>query len=340
MWQKKSNDKFKPFLTEDTTHSIEVATNQDRLRADKAILSCLGKTISRNQLHRLFAAGLVWREEQALRKSDKVFAGELLQLTVPAVCEPTLRPVPIPLKVIYEDHAIIAINKAPGMVVHPGAGTGDDTLVHALLFHCSGNLSGIGGVARPGIVHRLDKETSGVIVAAKTDAAFEGLARQFAERQTRKTYYAIVSRIPAPRKGRVEAPIGRHPVSRLKMSIRPDGREAISEYEVEKEFPPSAAMCRVRIHTGRTHQIRVHLASLGHPILGDTLYGYKASATIQVPRILLHAFELILQHPVSGETLFLRAPLPPDMAEFPSCPNAHTKLASPSANQLNPKSSD
>jgi 23S rRNA pseudouridine1911/1915/1917 synthase len=169
-------------------------------------------------------------------------------------------------------------------------------------------------------VHRLDKETSGVIVAAKTDAAFESLARQFAERETRKTYFAMVSGIPKTPAGRIDAPIGRHPVHRLKMTVRQDGRSALSEWEVEKTYGLEAALCRIRIHTGRTHQIRVHMASVGHPLLGDALYGYRPArhaAGVSVPRILLHAWELAIKHPVSLQPMAFQAPLPTDFEVFP-----------------------
>lgn len=297
--------------------SIEIPQEHDRLRADKAVHAAHGE-ISRSQIQRLFEKGLVWREEQALAKSDRVYAGDIISYSIPPPQPLDLRPIPIPLDVLYEDEHMIAINKRPGMVVHPGAGTGEDTLVHALLHHCSGQLSGIGGVERPGIVHRLDKETSGVIVAAKSDAAFAGLSKAFSERQVDKIYLALASGAPKLPGGRIEAPIGRHSVHRQRMTVRDDGRIAISDWEVASRFDNSATLFKVRIHTGRTHQIRVHLSHLGWPIAGDATYGWRDRdwpLPQPPPRILLHAWQLSLKHPVTHAPLELEATLPDDFAQ-------------------------
>lgn len=292
---------------------FEVPAEWHRKRADKALATHLTEQ-SRSQVQKLFDAGRVWREDEAIDKGDKVFVGDSLTF-LPLELQPLeLRPVELPLAVLWEDDDLIAINKAPGMVVHPGAGTGEDTLVHALLHYCQGQLSGIGGVERPGIIHRLDRETSGIIVAAKTDRGFQGMARLFLERKLAKIYRAMVVGVPSREKGSIEAPIGRHPVHRTKMAVREDGRPAHSEWLMERTIGDDFALLEVRIHTGRTHQIRVHLSHLGHPLMGDPLYGFKPQkCLIQIPRVMLHASELRFAHPLTGAAMDLRAPLPMDM---------------------------
>ena len=282
-------------------------------RADR-VLSAAFPQFSRAFLQKLFEEGLVWREGEALLKKQKLQPGDCVTFTVPPARPLALRPVDIPLSIIHEDEHIVVVDKAPGMVTHPGAGTGEDTLVHALLHHCRGQLSGIGGVERPGIVHRLDKETSGLIVAAKTDAAFQGLAEAFAGRALTKEYQALVSRVPKAAGGSIDQPIGRHPTHRTRMAVVRDGRRALSDYTVEASWGDLASRLRVRIHTGRTHQIRVHCSWLGHPLLGDTLYGWTPAKTpgIAVPRVMLHAHRLQLNHPVTRKPLRLEAPLPGD----------------------------
>jgi 23S rRNA pseudouridine1911/1915/1917 synthase len=199
------------------------------------------------------------------------------------------------------------------MVVHPGIGTGEDTLVHALLAHCAGGLSGIGGVERPGIVHRLDKETSGLLVVAKHDEAHRALADQFASRTLRKEYLALVAGVPAAERGSIDRSISRHPVHRHRMTTGEGGRPSRTDWEVEKKFALRVALVRCRIHTGRTHQIRVHMKSLGHPVLGDTTYGWKPDPALPAPpRIMLHAEHLVFAHPMSGKEMDLHAPLPAD----------------------------
>lgn len=297
--------------------TVEVGPELDRWRADKA-LHALHPDLSRTRCQRLFAEGLVWRDQEALGQSDKVRSGDWLVFTIPEARILPLRPVDLPLRVIFEDADFIAIDKASGMVVHPGAGTGEDTLVHALLFHCQGQLSGIGGVERPGIVHRLDKETSGVVLAAKTDAGYAGLSRQFVERTLEKEYLALVRGVPLPAQGRIEEPIGRHPVHRQRMTVLAGGRVALSEWRREETFGQWAALLRVRIHTGRTHQIRVHLAHTGHPVVGDDTYGWRPPDGWKwaAQRVMLHASRLVLAHPVHGTKMVLEAPLPGDFSEL------------------------
>jgi len=202
------------------------------------------------------------------------------------------------------------------MVTHPGSGTGEDTLVHALLHHC-GALSGVGAPDRPGIVHRLDKETSGLIVVAKTDAAHHGLAAAFSGRETYKRYAALVLGLPKRSSGCCAEPIGRHPVVRTRMAVVPSGRSARTDWNLERTFGKRAARLGCVIHTGRTHQIRVHLSHLGHPLLGDDSYGFKPARLpdVAVPRVMLHATELRLPHPSGSKELRLSAPLPGDFLQ-------------------------
>jgi 23S rRNA pseudouridine1911/1915/1917 synthase len=232
------------------------------------------------------------------------------------------QPEDIPIAVVYEDARLLVVNKPAGLVVHPGAGTSRGTLVNALLRHVR-DLSGVGGVLRPGIVHRLDRGTSGLLVVAKDDETHRALVRQFAGRTVEKEYLALVLGVPARLSGEVDAPIGRDPVHRQKMSVRaPRGREARTSWRVDERFD-GAALLRVRIHTGRTHQIRVHLASIGHPVAGDAVYGGTRTpssrraaareALLSLERPALHAARLSFAHPASGERLACEAPLPRDI---------------------------
>jgi 23S rRNA pseudouridine1911/1915/1917 synthase len=286
-----------------------------RGRVDKVLASLLPE-FSRARWQKVLAEGRVWREEIPLVQKDSVFPGDVLSYSIPENKVLPVRPVPMELDILHEEADFLVLNKRAGIVVHPGAGTGEDTLVHGLLHHCKGNLSGIGGTERPGIVHRLDKETSGLLLVAKSDAGYQGLARQFAERSLKKVYICYVVGVPEPRQGRIEAPIGRHPTQRTRMAVREDGREAVSEFEVEEVFGKLASRVGVRILTGRTHQVRVHLKAIGHPLLGDHLYGGRRVESFPVPvnRVLLHAAELELQHPITGAALRFEAPLPEDFA--------------------------
>jgi 23S rRNA pseudouridine1911/1915/1917 synthase len=244
-------------------------------------------------------------------------------VTVPDATPAAPQPEPIPLRVVHEDLSLLVVDKPAGLVVHPGAGTPSGTLVNALLARVA-DLSGIGGVLRPGIVHRLDRGTSGLIVVAKDDESHRALARQFAGRTVEKEYLALVLDSPSRTSGEISLPIGRDPVHRKKMSTRaPRGREARTSWKLEERFD-GAALLRVRIHTGRTHQVRVHLASIGHPVAGDPLYGgtrtpssrraaaREALASLRRPA--LHAARLAFAHPASGERLTFEAPLPADLA--------------------------
>jgi 23S rRNA pseudouridine1911/1915/1917 synthase len=287
-----------------------------RIRADKALAYAF-RDHSRMALQRAFDAGLVTLRGKPIKRDHGVSGGDELGFALPETKPAELKAVEIPLEVIYEDKHLLAVNKTAGMIVHPGAGTGEDTLVHALLAHCAGSLSGIGGVERPGIVHRLDRETSGLILVAKTDKAHRGLAEQFAERALEKEYVALVSGAPGLMSGSIRKPIGRNKHHRHKMAVVEEGqggRDAHTDWEVMEKFGDLAAQVRCLIHTGRTHQIRVHLNSLGHVLLGDVVYGWKPDPRLkaQPPRVMLHAAHLICTHPVTGKTLDLRAPLPTD----------------------------
>jgi 23S rRNA pseudouridine1911/1915/1917 synthase len=283
------------------------------VRADKALADAF-REHSRTALQRAFDGGLVSVGDRAIGRDHPVNAGDVIAFSLPETKPSELKAVEIPLDVIFEDKHLLAINKAAGMIVHPGAATGEDTLVHALLAHCKGSLSGIGGVERPGIVHRLDKETTGVIVVAKTDKAHRALADQFATRALKKEYLALVAGVPDLLSGTIDRAIARHPVHRHRMTVGEGGKPARTDWERVEAFGGIAALLRCEIHTGRTHQIRVHLKSLGHPILGDALYGWKPDARLarQPERVMLHAEHLVLTHPATGKALDLRAPPPKD----------------------------
>jgi 23S rRNA pseudouridine1911/1915/1917 synthase len=283
------------------------------LRADKALALAFPEH-SRTALQRAFDAGRVLQDGIAIKRDQAVAGGDVIEFSFPDVTPTELKAVDIPLDVLFEDKHMLALNKAAGMIVHPGAATGEDTLVHALLSHCADSLSGIGGVERPGIVHRLDKETTGVIVVAKTDKAHRALADQFATRSLKKEYLALVAGVPQLLSGTIDRAISRHPTHRHRMTIGEGGKPAKTSWERVETYGNIAALLRCQIFTGRTHQIRVHLKSLGHPILGDALYGWKPDSRLahQPERVMLHAEHLVLTHPISGKELDLSAPLPKD----------------------------
>lgn len=292
--------------------SYTIPEGSRRGRADKVLAGAFPEH-SRAAFQRALEAGLVKADGKIIGQADDVKAGQTLEFSFPETKPAELKPVDIPLDVIFEDKHLIVLNKPSGMVVHPGVGTGEDTLVHALLAHCAGELSGVGGVERPGIVHRLDKETTGLIVVAKNDAAHRALADQFASRTLKKEYLAIVAGVPNEGSGTIDRGIARHPVHRHRMTTGEGGRPAKTDWIVEKKFGEAAALVRCRIHTGRTHQIRVHLKSIGHPLLGDATYGWKQNPALPVPpRVMLHAEHLVFSHPVSAKVLDLTAPLPAD----------------------------
>ena len=297
-------------------NSYLVPAGGRRERADR-VLAVAYPEHSRAAIQRAMEAGLVKLDGKVIGQSQDVGPGQTLEFSLPETVAAKLRAVNIPLDVIFEDKHLIVLNKAAGMVVHPGTGTGEDTMVHALLSHCAGELSGIGGVERPGIVHRLDKETSGLLVVAKNDAAHRALADQFASRTLKKEYLALVSGVPKTDSGSIDRSIARHPVHRHRMTTGEGGRPSRTDWTVENKFGEQAALLRCRIHTGRTHQIRVHLKSLGHPLLGDNTYGWKQNPALPVPpRVMLHAEHLVFSHPVSGKVMDLTAPLPKDFKKL------------------------
>jgi 23S rRNA pseudouridine1911/1915/1917 synthase len=252
------------------------------------------------------------------KPSHRIHPGETVLLTIPPPEPSKVAPEAIPLDVLYEDDDLIVINKPPGLVVHPCPGHRAHTLVYALLHHCRGRLSGIGGVERPGIVHRLDHYTSGCLVAAKNDVAHRALQAQFKSREVAKHYLALVWGVPRLARGRIEAAIGRSARDRKKMMVvRRGGREAVTEFEVLKAFG-EASLVRCELHTGRTHQIRVHLAALGHPVIGDKVYGpgRRHLLTKLARRQMLHAHVLAFDHPRTHKRLEFTAPLPQDMREM------------------------
>jgi len=293
-----------------------VPPNTSRQRADKVLATAFPHH-SRVALQRSFDAGLVRLAGKPIKRDQSVSEGDVVEFSLPDVKPSELKAVDIPIDVLFEDEHLLAINKAAGMIVHPGAGTGEDTLVHALLSHCEGELSGIGGVERPGIVHRLDRETSGVMLVAKTDLAHRGLSEQFSARSLQKEYVALVTGIPELLSGSIKKPIGRNPNHRHKMAVvenGPGGRDAHTDWQVMEKFGKLASLVRCTIHTGRTHQIRVHMKALGHILLGDEIYGWKPDSHLpkQPERVMLHAEHLVVTHPVTGKLLDLRAPLPKD----------------------------
>ncbi len=291
-------------------------------RLDKLLLTRY-PDFSRSRIEGLVKAGYVTVNGATAAKAGlKVSEVDDIQVEIPPPVPAIPEPEAIPLEIVFEDEDILVVNKAPGMVVHPAPGHFTGTLVNALLHHCP-NLSGIGGVARPGIVHRLDQETSGLIVVAKTQAAMDHLTRAFASHQhIQKTYLAIVHGKPRLQAGRIENNIGRHPVDRKKMAIlEKGGKVAITHWQVLPARTTSSAIAAMacRIETGRTHQIRVHMASLGCPVIGDKVYGKSGSDKQLNPipqRQMLHAWKLALYHPVKNIPLTFEAPLPADLQVY------------------------
>ncbi|HEX6738565.1 MAG TPA: RluA family pseudouridine synthase [Vicinamibacteria bacterium] len=305
-------------------HLLEVDEEGAGARLDRYLAQRL-PALSRARLQELIERALVRVDGRAAKAAVRLRAGQRVSVEVPEPEPARPRPEDIPLVVVHDDAQLLVIDKPAGLVVHPGAGRASGTLVNALLHHVR-DLSGVGGVLRPGIVHRLDRGTSGLMVVAKDDAAHRGLARQFADRTVEKEYLAVVLGVPARREGVIEAAIGRDPVRRQRMSLRaPRGRAARTSYRVLEAFD-GAALLRLRIHTGRTHQIRVHLAGLGHPVVGDTTYGggrvpasrraAAREALAALTRPALHAARLAFDHPATGQRLAFESPLPPDLAEL------------------------
>ncbi len=311
-----------------SSETIIAGTIAAPARLDKALAEATG--LSRARIQALIASGAVKIDgAQALGASAKIAAGAAFAIAVPPAREPHAQPEAIALDIAFEDEHLLIVNKPAGMVVHPAAGNLDGTLVNAVLHHCAqnggGRLSGIGGVARPGIVHRIDKDTSGLLVIAKTDAAHEGLAAQFADHTVHRRYLAVCAGHPRPAEGKIDERIGRSDANRKKMAVLPKnssrGKHAITHYTVLDRLGP-ASLIECRLETGRTHQVRVHCASIGHALLGDPLYGQAPKSLrsllsrLGFARQALHAAELGFRHPVTGETVQRKAPLPADMTEL------------------------
>lgn len=295
-----------------TEQEITLQPDRSGERLDHFLVRSLPH-LSRNQIQQLIKAGLVDVEHGRARAGGPVRQGEKVVVHLPPPARPqTLRPQSIPLDVLFEDEALAVVNKPPGMVVHPGPGHQQDTLANALLDRYP-ELAGQGS-GRPGIVHRLDKDTSGLIVVARTPAAMLHLKAQFKNRTVEKTYLALVQGQPESPSGLIDVPIGRHPRRRKLMAPTPDGKPARTHYTVVEGFP-DFSLLSVRPETGRTHQIRVHLSWLGYPVVGDKLYGPRRSP-LAAGRQLLHAWRLKLTHPASEAPLTFEAPLPPDFVEI------------------------
>ena len=270
--------------------------------------------LTRSQATRLIESGEVAVDGKSVSKSYKLAGDEDIAVTLPEPEPVEAVPQDIPLDVVYEDADVIVVNKPSGMVVHPAPGHPDGTLVNALLYHCAGTLSGVGGALRPGIVHRIDRDTSGLIIAAKNDAAHQYLSAQLADHTLARTYECIVVGALREDRGTVNAPIARHPTDRKRMAVVAGGREAVTHWEVIARYPGYTHV-RCRLETGRTHQIRVHMAYIGHPILGDTVYGAKK----EVPGLTgqcLHAVGLRFLHPRTHEVVELSCPLPEEFTRM------------------------
>jgi 23S rRNA pseudouridine1911/1915/1917 synthase len=287
-----------------------VPAEQTRQRLDRFLAQAL-PAFSRARLQTLIRDGFVLLNGKAARPRDPVRTGDAVELREPEIEKVEAQPEQITLDVIFEDDDLLVLNKPAGIVMHPGAGHSQHTLVNALLAHCQ-NLSGIGGKERPGIVHRLDKETSGALVVAKNDATHRDLSSQFAARTMTKIYLALVAGILRKTSGIIDKAIARHPVHRQRMSIaRRQGRSAKTEYRVIRSGN-DISLVECILHSGRTHQIRVHLHHLGHPVLGDKLYGGKRAGDFS--RQMLHAWKLAFRHPRSGAEMSFEAPVPSDFA--------------------------
>ncbi len=306
---------------EETTISGTIADGGQRL--DKALAEASG--LSRERIKALLGQGRVSLDGRAAGQASlKPAAGTAFAIRIPEAIPAEARAQHIPLNVAYEDEHLIVVDKPAGLVVHPAAGNLDGTLVNALLHHCHGQLSGIGGVARPGIVHRIDKDTSGLLVVAKSDAAHEGLARQFADHSLERAYLAATAGIPLPASGTVRGAIARSSSNRKKMALVEDGRgkHAVTHYRTVQTFGRDAALVECRLETGRTHQVRVHMASIGHPLLGDPTYGRTPPrlrplfGRLQFQRQALHAAILGFVHPVTGTPLRFSSELPDDFKEL------------------------
>ncbi len=291
------------------TRRFKVHSEEAGMRLDK-FLAMFNEDTSRTFIQDLIKKGLVQVSGNMVKASYKMKADDVIEMIMPPPTKIQLIPQNIPIDILYEDESLIAVDKPPGLVVHPAPGHPHGTLVNALLYHCE-DLAGIGGKLRPGIVHRLDRDTSGVMVVAKNSQAHRKMVAAFKERQVEKIYLALVQGVPPEKEGRIQVKVGRHPKKRKVMAAGVEaGREAITDYKVI-ETVADTALLSVFPQTGRTHQIRVHLAWLGYPVKGDRIYGTKAGWS-EVPRQMLHSYVLALQHPSQGSRISFKAPVPED----------------------------
>lgn len=323
-----SQDMLQSEKVNDQSFSISVPPKDHGRRIDQ-FLAETDLHLSRSQIKHLIEQEHILLNQHVTKPSTRLKSGDTISGILPRPKALMLTPEPIPLSVLYEDPSIIVVDKPPGMVVHPAPGNPSGTLVNALLYHCK-DLSGINGTLRPGIVHRLDKETSGVMVVAKNDEAYHHLVKQFKNRRVEKVYLAIVYGNVKKEEGLIDAPIGRHPDQRKKMSIQTTrGRIALTHWKVLERFG-ACTLLEIHPRTGRTHQIRVHLTSMGHPLLKDPLYGKRGKSQImedphlhdclkKIDRQALHALQLGFDHPRSRERVLFIAPMPQDMKETLDC---------------------
>ncbi len=293
-------------LLEPETYFFEVPPGDEGNRLD-LYLSRQVPFLSRNQIQRLIEKGKVLVNSKKSRSSYRVRGGDFIEMEVPPPEEIILKPQHLPLDIVYEDKDLLVINKPQGLVVHPAPGHYEGTLVNALLYHCP-DLTGIGGYLRPGIVHRLDKDTSGLLVVSKNELAHKSLTEQLKNRTLKRKYLALVHGEVMEDKGVIDAPLGRDPRNRKKFAVVPDGKPARSYYRVLEKFP-GFTLLEVELETGRTHQIRVHLAYAGYPVAGDPLYGSKRNP-LGLPGQALHAYQISFSHPRTGELMTFEAPLP------------------------------
>ncbi len=307
-----------------TTYTVKVEENKAGARLDRVLAEALPE-LSRTRVQNLIREGhVVAFGGLAIVDPDfRVDPGSVWRIEAAPLPAPKVLAEAIPLDVVFEDDDLIVVDKPAGLVVHPGAGNPDGTLVNALLRHCRGELARAGGLLRPGIVHRLDKDTSGLIVVAKTDAAYRSLVQQFAAHSIERGYYAVVHGLPCPAEGRIEGAIGRSPANRKKMAVvASGGKPAATDYRTVSTFNRVASLIECRPLTGRTHQIRVHLTSIGHPLVGDPLYGHQgmrlrrngpAAVAAVLKRQALHAFLIAFDHPTAGRRLRFQSEVPLDM---------------------------
>lgn len=314
------------------TITVEATPAETGERLDRVLVRGAGAELSRARIQALMAEGAVTGPEGVIGDaSRRVKAGEVFHVAIPQPVAAIPQPQDIPLDVVFEDRHLIIVNKPAGLVVHPAAGNPDGTLVNALLHHCGGSLAGIGGEIRPGIVHRIDKDTSGLLVAAKDEKTLGSLGKMFAAHAIERMYIAFVRGAPFKREGRIEGDIGRSHFERTKMVVRAGGKPAVTHYEIQAKYgsalAPIAAKVHCRLETGRTHQIRVHMTHIGHPLIGDPAYGRARTAATakkgvpqatldamdHFPRQALHAAVLGFQHPATHKTIRFESPMPEDM---------------------------